>query len=142
MIEILNTQTKCRVDRRSLAGLANKLVRHYRLPTPELSLAFVGEAAIRRLNRDYLKEDKVTDVLSFPLGRRAADGKYYLGDIIIAPAQAQRQARLKGHGLDRELGVLVIHGFLHLIGYDHGRGGIEKEEARLQKRLLERRRGA
>lgn len=138
MIEILNTQTKYRVNKRSLTGLANRLVRHYHLGKPEVVLAFVGEAVIRRLNRNYLQEDKVTDVLSFPLGRKGSDGRYYLGDIIIAPAQAQRQARRKRHGLERELGVLVIHGFLHLIGYEHGRGGIEKEEARLQERFLGR----
>jgi probable rRNA maturation factor len=120
-----------------MAGLLGRLIRHYGLKDPELSLAFVGEQAIRRLNREFLKEDRVTDVLSFPIGRKAADGRYYLGDIIIAPAQARRQARRQGHGLERELGVLVIHGFLHLIDYDHGRG-IEEEEARMQKRLLGR----
>lgn len=135
MIEILNTQTKHRVNKRRLAGLLETLVRHYRLRPPELSLALVGERVIRRLNRDFLKEDKVTDVLSFPLARTAADGNYYLGDIIIAPAQADRQARRQGHGLDRELEVLVIHGFLHLLGYDHFRG-IEEEETRMQKLYL------
>lgn len=136
MVEILNTQTKHRVNKRSMSGLLGRLIRHYRLKDPELSLAFVGEKAIRRLNREFLKEDRVTDVLSFPIARKAADGRFYLGDIIIAPAQARRQARQKGHGLERELGILVIHGFLHLLDYDHGRG-IEEEEARMQKRLLE-----
>lgn len=135
MIEILNLQTKHRVNKRRLAGLLGRLTRHYRLRSPELSLALVGERRMRRLNRKFLKEDKVTDVLSFPLDRTAADGKYYLGEIIIAPAQAERQARRKGHGLERELGVLVIHGFLHLLGFDHFRG-IEEEDARLQKYCL------
>jgi len=137
MVEILNTQTKHRVNKRSMAGLLDRLIRHYRLKDPELSVAFVGEHAIRRLNREFLNEDKVTDVLSFPIAKRAADGRFYLGDIIIAPAQARRQAQHKGHGLERELGVLVIHGFLHLLDYDHGRG-IEEEEARMQKRLLKK----
>ena len=135
MIEILNTQTKHRANKRALAALLDRLARHYRLRSPELSLALVGEQTIRRLNRDFLKEDKVTDVLSFPVDRTAADGKYYLGDIIISPAQADRQARRKGHGLDRELGILVIHGFLHLLGYDHFQG-IEAEEARMQRLCL------
>jgi probable rRNA maturation factor len=137
MVEILNTQTKHRVSKRSMGGLLDRLIRHYGLKDPELSLAFVGERTIRRLNREFLKKDRVTDVLSFPIARKGADGLYYLGDIIIAPAQARRQARQKGHGIERELGILVIHGFLHLLGYDHGRG-IEEEEARLQKRLLGR----
>ncbi len=138
MIEILNTQTRCRVNKRALRDLASRLVRHYRVRSPELVLAFVGEAAIRKLNREHLGKDKVTDVLSFPLGRQAADGKFYLGDIVIAPARAARQAREKGHGLEKELGILVIHGFLHLIGYDHGGYRIEKEEARARERFLGR----
>lgn len=131
MVEILNRQTKYRVNRRALGRLLETLVRRYRLKSPEIGLALVGDQAIRRLNRRYLHEDKVTDVLSFPIDRKAADGKYYLGDIIIAPGRAGRQAREKGHSLERELRALVIHGFLHLIGFDHFEG-IEEEEARLR----------
>jgi probable rRNA maturation factor len=138
MLEIINSQRKYRVNRRFLGGLVARLIRHYRLGSPELSLALVGERAIRRLNREYLKKDRVTDVLSFPLGRRAADGKFYLGDIVIAPARARRQARRAGHSLEREMGILVIHGFLHLLGRDHGRGGVEEEELRLRECCLGR----
>ncbi len=141
MIEIQNRQRKYRVNKRALARLAEKLARHYRVRAPELGLAFVGESAIRRLNRVYRRRDKVTDVLSFPLGCRAADGKFYLGDIVIAPAQAARQARQKGHGLEEEMGVLLIHGFLHLLGYDHARYRIEREEARARELFLGRRQG-
>jgi probable rRNA maturation factor len=77
-----------------------------------------------------MKKDKPTDVLSFPLGDKGPDGKYYLGDIVIAVPVAARQAREKGHGLDRELRVLAVHGFLHLLGYDHD-AGIEEEERKL-----------
>ncbi len=140
MIEVLNTQTRYRVNRRAVEDLASRLVRRYRVRSPELVLAFVGEAAIRRLNREHLGKDKVTDVLSFPMGRRAADGKFYLGDIIISPARAARQARERGHSLEREISILVIHGFLHLLGYGHGGYRIEKEEAGAQERLLGRKR--
>jgi probable rRNA maturation factor len=85
---------------------------------------------MRTLNRKFRKKDKPTDVLSFPLGKKGPDGKFYLGDIVIAVPVASRQARDKGHGLERELKLLALHGFLHLIGFDHGRG-IEEEEARL-----------
>jgi len=132
MVEILNSQTKYRINKRALGRLVEALVRRYRLKSPEIGLALVGDQAIRRLNRRFLQEDKVTDVLSFPIGRKAADGKYYLGDIIIAPGRARRQAREKGHSLERELRALVVHGFLHLLGFDHFEG-IEEEEARLQK---------
>ena len=138
MIEIQNRQTRYRVNKRALTRLAGDLARHYRVRAPELGLAFVGESSIRRLNRVYRRKDKVTDVLSFPLGCRAADGKFYLGDIIIAPARAARYARQRGHGLERELGILVIHGFLHLIGFGHSRYRIEKEEERARELFLGR----
>jgi probable rRNA maturation factor len=82
-----------------------------------------------------MKKDKPTDVLSFPLGEKAADGRFYLGDIVIAVPVAARQARAKGHGLDRELRLLAIHGFLHLVGYDHF-AGLEEEERKAHRALL------
>ena len=82
-----------------------------------------------------MKKDKPTDVLSFPLGEKGPDGKFYLGDIVIAVPVAFRQARAKGHGLDRELRLLAIHGFLHLLGYDHF-AGIEEEERKAHRLYL------
>lgn len=138
MIEILNTQTKHRVNSRSLRRLAERLARRYRVrPASEISLAFVTDASIRRLNRMYRRKDKVTDVLSFPVGMKAPDGKRYLGDIVIAPGRAAKQAKEHGHGLERELGILLIHGFLHLIGYDHRAWRIEKEERRARREFLD-----
>jgi len=135
MIEIINRQHKCPVDEKRYLGLLEKLCRRYRIKAPELTLAFVGDRAIRTLNRKYRRMDKPTDVLSFPLGEKGADGRYYLGDIIISVPKALRQSRAAGHGLERELGVLVIHGFLHLAGYWHGRG-IEREDEKMRKALL------
>ncbi len=76
-----------------------------------------------------MRKDRPTDVLSFPLGERGADGRFYLGDIIISVPVAFRQGREKGHGLERELKLLAIHGFLHLLGYDHSAGMEEEERA-------------
>ena len=135
MITILNRQRKHRVRIRAFERLLGDLARTYRLGDPEVSLAFVGERAIRTLNRKFMKKDKPTDVLSFPLGEKGPDGKYYLGDIVIAVPVAARQAREKGHGLDRELRLLAIHGFLHLLGYDHF-AGIEEEERKAHRRHL------
>ena len=135
MITILNRQRKHRVRIRAFERLLGDLARTYRLADPEVSLAFVGERAIRTLNRRWMKKDRPTDVLSFPLGETGADGKYYLGDIVIAVPVAARQAREKGHGLDRELRLLAIHGFLHLLGYDHF-AGIEEEERKLHRIYL------
>ena len=98
----------------------------------EVSVSFVSNAEIRNLNRIYRKKDSVTDVLSFPLG---VDGKYdisketgcaLLGDVVISLETAMRQADLYGHSLEREIGFLTVHSMLHLLGYDHVNGGLEK----------------
>ena len=130
MIEILNRQKKHPIRTRELRRLLGRLVARYRLADPEVTLAFVGSTAMRTLNRRFRKKDRPTDVLSFPLGKRGPDGRHYLGDIVIAVPVAFRQAREKGHSLKRELELLAVHGFLHLLGFDHG-AGIEQEEARL-----------
>jgi len=135
MITILNRQKKHRIPTRAFERLFAELARRYRLADPEVSLAFVGERAIRTLNRKFMKKDRPTDVLSFPLGEKGPDGKFYLGDIVIAVPVAFRQAREKGHSLDRELRLLALHGFLHLLGYDHFKG-IEEEERKLHRIYL------
>jgi probable rRNA maturation factor len=135
MIAILNRQKKHRVRTRAFERLLGELAARYRLADPEISLAFVGEQAIRTLNRKFMKKDKPTDVLSFPLGEKGPDGKFYLGDIVIAVPVAVRQAREKGHSLDRELRLLAIHGYLHLLGFDHF-AGIEEEERKVHRRFL------
>ena len=93
---------------------------HYGLGDPEIGLVFVGTKAIRTLNRKYRRKDRPTDVLSFRIGKKGADEKFYLGDIVISVPAAAKQARNGRHSLERELEVLVLHGFLHLAGYDHG----------------------
>ncbi|MCX6568588.1 MAG: rRNA maturation RNase YbeY [Candidatus Aminicenantes bacterium] len=135
MIEIINRQKKSPVRAKAFKRLLGELCARYRLADPEVTLAFVGERAMRTLNRKFMKKDKPTDVLSFPLGEKGADGKFYLGDIVIAVPVAFRQSRANGHSLDRELRILAIHGFLHLLGYDHS-PGIEDEERKVHRLYL------
>jgi probable rRNA maturation factor len=135
MIEIINRQKRRPVRTKAIRSLIGELCRRYRLADPEITLAFVGEKAVRTLNRKFMKKDRPTDVLSFPLRETGPDGKYYLGDIVIAVPVAARQAIEKGHGLDRELRRLAIHGFLHLVGFDHF-AGIEEEERKAHRRYL------
>lgn len=137
MITIINNQRKHRISKRKFESLLQRLVEHYGLKDPEISLVFVGTRAIKKLNRLYLKKDAPTDVLSFPMGETGADGTFYLGDIVISVPQAFRQCRPKEHGLERELEILTTHGFLHLLGYEHSKG-IEEEEDKIKK-LLSRR---
>jgi probable rRNA maturation factor len=135
MIEILNRQRKYPVRTRAFKRLLEDLAARYRLPDPDLTLALVGTEAIRTLNRKFMKKDRPTDVLSFPLRKTGADGRFYLGDIVIAVAVADRQGREKGHGLERELQLLAIHGFLHLLGHDHS-AGMEAEERKAHRLYL------
>ncbi len=127
MIEVLNLQRKYCLRLARFTDLLDKLVQRFGLEDPEITLAFVDTKRIRALNKKFLGRDAPTDVLSFPVGKKAADGKFYLGDILISVPQAFRQCLRQPHGLEEELEDLVIHGFLHLLGYEHGRG-IEKEE--------------
>ena len=120
-----------------------------------VAVALVPDAQVRTLNRDYRKQDRVTDVLSFPQDENGATSRapeqVMLGDIVIAKGVARRQAREAGHSPQAELRVLALHGLLHLLGYDHhrrdDRGRMARLEARLRRKgglhagLIERTRG-
>jgi len=95
-----------------------------------VAVCLVSDAEIARLNRTYRGKGGATDVLSFP-----ADGTG--GDIAISPAAARRNARSLGHSVPEELRVLILHGVLHLAGYDHetDQGEMERRELRLRRRL-------
>lgn len=102
----------------------------------EVSVSFVSNAEIRNLNKIYRQKDRVTDVLSFPLG---VNGKYdisketgyaLLGDVVISLETAMRQAEVYGHSLEREIGFLTVHSMLHLLGYDHENSPLEERQMR------------
>jgi rRNA maturation RNase YbeY len=108
-----------------------------------LSILFVGDRAMRSLNRKYRHKDRTTDVLSFSFREGAFSDIQpdFLGDIIISVPTAARQAAAAGHGLGREINMLLIHGLLHLLGYDHETSDREARrmrarEAALLKRFL------
>lgn len=128
MIEILNQQRRHKINIHHFRELLSGLIKHYELDSPEIVLAFVNNKAIQELNQRFLKQNKPTDVLSFPLGEKGPDGKYYLGDIIISVPEAYKQAEEKNHSLERELEILTVHGFLHLLDYEHLEGMEEEEE--------------
>jgi probable rRNA maturation factor len=136
MIEIINRQHRYWLNIRKYKDLLNRLTAHYKLNNPEITLVFVDNRAIKKLNKQYLNRDAPTDVLSFPIGEKGADGKYYLGDIVISVPQAFKQCFSEEHGLERELEFLTIHGFLHLLGYEHSEG-IEEEEEKMETLLSE-----
>jgi probable rRNA maturation factor len=130
-VVLLNRQRRRRVDasrvRRVLRGAARAL-----RVSGEVALVLAGDRTLHRLNRDYRGKDRPTDVLSFP-GEEAG-----LGDIVISVPTAARNARRLGRTLPQELDVLALHGFLHVLGYDHEKddGTMDRLERRLRLKLL------
>ena len=89
-------------------------------PDSDLTILVDDDQRIRKLNNEYLSIDAPTDVLAFPAGFTDPDtGHKYLGDVIISFPQAKSQAENHGHALEAEVQLLVVHGVLHLLGYDH-----------------------
>jgi probable rRNA maturation factor len=110
----------------------------------ELSITFVEEKRIQEINKEYREKDAPTDVISFALNDEV-DGEVELvmegmpnalGDIIISVDHISRQAEEYGHSFDRELGFLAVHGFLHLLGYDHMSEEDEKAMFSRQEEIL------
>ena len=103
----------------------------------ELSVALVGDREMRPLNAKYRKENKTTDVLSFPADPALPAQAGLLGDVIISVEQAKRQARDRKISLEIEMVTLLIHGILHLLGYDHERSQRQaKIMATLEQKIL------
>ncbi len=122
---------------------------HEEVNEGEVAVTFVDDAEIRRLNLEYRGIDRSTDVLSFPMLEpgdeepeiyyeedEGGDAGTLLGDIVISLPRAQEQAKEYGHSLEREIGFLFVHGFLHLIGYDHQDEAAEKEMFAKQETIL------
>jgi len=107
----------------------------------ELSVVLTGDGEMRRLNKAFRGKDKTTDVLSFPLleGKRLAvggKGNLPLGDVVVSLPQAAKQAKARGVPVRNEVDLLLVHGLLHLLGYDHATKAQEKRMFGLQERLL------
>jgi probable rRNA maturation factor len=111
----------------------------------ELSVTFVDNKRIQEINKEYRNKDSATDVISFALEEMGEDEveiigaemPRMLGDIIISIERTKEQAEEYGHSFDRELGFLALHGFLHLLGFDHMNEEDEKVMFSKQKEILE-----
>lgn len=104
----------------------------------ELSIALIGDAEMHALNRDWRGKDRPTDVLAFALreGEDAALHPDVLGDVVISLDTAARQAAARGHAVADEVRVLLAHGILHLLGYDHERSPAEARRMFAKQRAL------
>lgn len=128
-----------RVCARAVTHLVRALLARLRQPQAEVGVTFVGDHAMRTLNRRYRKRDRSTDVLAFA-GQEAwqpPSGMTVLGDVVVSVPTAARQAMRAGHSLEHELTLLIVHGMLHLCGYDHERSAAEARRMfTAQRRLL------
>ncbi|PJE57799.1 MAG: rRNA maturation RNase YbeY [Candidatus Portnoybacteria bacterium CG10_big_fil_rev_8_21_14_0_10_38_18] len=103
----INNLTRVRIDNRFFEKTVTKLAKLLKIKLPEISLVFLNDKEMKNLNRKYRKRNRLTDVLSFDYG-----------EILICLPQAKRQAKLLNHSLKDELVILLIHGILHLVGYN------------------------
>ena len=115
-ISIATPQDVVEVDRGRMREVARAVLEGEGVAEAELSLAFVDNPTIHRLNKRYLDHDEPTDVLSFPLS--GPESKKLAGELVIGAEVARDQAAEHGHGVQEELALYVIHGLLHLCGHD------------------------
>jgi probable rRNA maturation factor len=143
---MLNQQRQVRVKLAGLGAFAAEACRALGLRPESLTVCMASTARMARWNLAYRGKRGATDVLSFPsdpakpapaAARRKRSKDAYLGDIAICPAVARRNARGLGRTLDSELRILILHGILHLMGYDHesDTGQMERRERRLRRAL-------
>jgi probable rRNA maturation factor len=139
----VNNESGAAVDEAEVVALARHVLAAMHVhPQAELSVVMVDEPAMEQLHRQWMDEPGPTDVLSFPMDelRPGADGQDsrpgLLGDVVVCPQVAARQAQTAGHSTGEEMLLLTTHGILHLLGYDHAESAEEKEMFELQRTLL------
>ena len=131
----IHTQSHIRrvtFDQTRVNRLAQAILRDVGESSAELGIMFVGDQRMRGLNRRYRGKDRTTDVLAFAMREAPHGSAGLLGDVVIAVPTAVRQAKQGRRSLDEELTELLVHGILHLCGYDHERN--EKEARRMYRR--------
>jgi len=150
MTEIINNQRKIKLDRQIFQTFAESAIKQiHEAENKTATIAFVSDRKMRELNNEFRSKNSTTDVLSFPFKAdefedlsatsAVADGfsSSFLGDIIISLEQAQRQANENDLNLETEIKQLILHGILHLCGYDHetDNGEMNRREMQLRKKL-------
>jgi probable rRNA maturation factor len=156
---IVNRQSRVSISLGNLENFLGQARRRLRLPKDSFTVCLVSDTEIARWNRAYRGKSGPTDVMSFPINthkikrRRSRNGRArkgdlldaittkhsekYIGDIAIAPAVAKRNASRFSRSFDDEMRILILHGILHLMGYDHEAddGQMERRESRLRREL-------
>ena len=136
-LQVINRQRKIRLDTRFLKKVGQTTLATVGVEGAECGLLVVGDRTMARLNQRYRGMAHSTDVLSFPMreGPFASLSPNLLGDVVISARTADRQAAAAGRSLRDELVVLLIHGILHLLGYDHQTPSEAKRMKRLERQL-------
>lgn len=139
MIEVVNRQRKTPIDCRRWQAFVEKAWPFIPTSAQGVTIAFVSDRAMRELNRLWRHKQGTTDVLSFPVEQdefEKVEGSS-LGDVVISLEQAARQAKENGLTLNQEIAQLILHGLIHLCGYDHStdEGEMNRLELRLRRRL-------
>lgn len=133
MIEIINNQRKVKFDKKVFQNFAERAASEIEeTENKTFTVAFVSDRKMRELNNQFREKDKTTDVLSFPFEPDEFETDDALGDIIISAEQAARQAEENNQTFEREIKQLILHGVLHLCGYDH-----ETDDGEMNARELE-----
>ena len=135
-VHVKREYKKFSVNAWDLESWLNEILKQLKHEDMELSVLLVNDDKIRKLNAEYREIDRATDVLSFP---QSVDGKldsFLLGDIVISTETAWKQAKEHGLSFEEELVLLLIHGSLHLIGYDHEKSYQEALKMRRKTRSL------
>jgi probable rRNA maturation factor len=132
MVEVVNRQRRLQLDTEAWSTFATRALSVIGKSEQSATIAFVSDKRIRELNRQFRGIDKATDVLSFP-----AEEELNLGDVAVSVDTAATQARENGLTLDQEIAQLILHGLLHLSGYDHetDNGQMNRLELKLRRKL-------
>ncbi|AJE03735.1 rRNA maturation RNase YbeY [Geobacter pickeringii] len=137
-VAITNRQRRHRIETKRLRKVAEKILDALGYPDSELSVVITGDLGIRRVNREYLGKDRPTNVISFAMGEGEFGGinPDVLGDVIISADTTAREAEEGGGAFWSRLSFLLLHGILHITGYDHERSG-EAEARRMEAKERE-----
>jgi probable rRNA maturation factor len=134
-IQIDNNQNKIKIDKRRIRSITIILLKHLDCADKEISLSFVNDETMQQLNNQYRHKNQPTDVLSFSLqeGEFSNINPHVLGDIVISVDTAKADASQSSLSLEQEINFLIIHGLLHLLGYNH-ENTTKKEIRKMQKK--------
>ena len=139
VVEVVNRQRRFLIDGERWQAFGERALQVLGVRDQGATVVFTSDRLMRKLNREYRGKDHTTDVLSFPSEQSSFEKTVgaHLGDVVISVEQASRQAAENHLDMDSEVGQLILHGLLHLCGYDHetDNGRMNRLELRLRRRL-------